>query len=230
MKKFLVSAFIALLFVSCSKDDDVNNPGTSDVPFVFLKLGNEWRYSGDIILDSGLYTSGSYSSRIFISSLNADSSLSAIIGSSYYFFEGTLPIASFSDGATQLWSIKDDYWAIVNEPLHPSSSLKQLPILFNNNTVGKKWEVTYYGETPIAPLEIRTREILSVSETVEVPAGIFKNCVKVKETSSKDPEYYYIYWGTSKDGIVKYEKRWLSNIYLFETYATVRAELFSKKF
>ena len=72
----------------------------------------------------------------------------------------------------------------------------------------------YYQE--IAPGDAMDRaEIVSVSETVKTPAGEFKNCLKVEETTPLEPgnigyKYYAPGIGIIQDGklkLVKYGKK-----------------------
>jgi len=67
----------------------------------------------------------------------------------------------------------------------------------------------------IAPkVALDRAEILSVSETVKTPAGVFKNCLKVVETTPLEPrnkeyKYYAPGIGLVQDGklkLVKYGK------------------------
>lgn len=76
------------------------------------------------------------------------------------------------------------------------------PLLYHNYYVGQKWyskiSLEQHGEENAS-----NREIISISETVTVPAGTFINCIVIKYADGNEP-YSYLYF--RKDiGIIKIE-------------------------
>jgi hypothetical protein len=226
-KNILVIAFVAILFASCS-DDGINN--NTHNPFSFVKMGNEWNYTGEFIQEKH---STSYSNRILIRSEKDNFYSIATLPRFTYvigeyeddygevFLDLLRGISFLGDEKyTSIWFVNSNSCATIEK-----TTQLPFPLIFNENKVGKKWESPFEDKL----LGTLHREILSISETVEVEAGVFTNCIKVKETSEKDAEYYYIYWITLKDGIIKYEKREYEDKNI-KKYATLKAELQSKNF
>jgi len=73
-------------------------------------------------------------------------------------------------------------------------------LLHRNYYVGQKWDINYSG--------MKTGEVISVSETVTVPAGTFANCIKVQIAifDNWSGDYYYNYWIDKNIGIILSEE------------------------
>ncbi len=173
-KKTFITAFItSLLFVACGKDD-ATKPNTNNAPFTFLKVGNEWEFGRyDVDTDTLVYIN----------------KLKVVSENNGYF----KVIQNNNEDSYNYYFIDDNGWYI-NKTESEIGATFILPL---NCYVGKMWDETYndYGV-----LYTIIYEIVSVSETVIVPAGTIKNCIKVKtqqiaeyegEVFEKDPYYSY---------------------------------------
>ena len=59
--------------------------------------------------------------------------------------------------------------------------------IHRNCYVGQKWNTIYDNYTKLE------MEVLSISDTVTVPAGTFYNCIKIKESVFERERYYWIH-------------------------------------
>jgi len=178
MKKIVLLLSATLLITSC----DLLKTGKDDVSaFPFLKTGYQWNYS---FLIEGAASEGYYSYKI----LSSD-------GDGFYNIEYTNPMNVTSD---------DMYWYADDEFFADESGADPdlwFPVVYTDNSVGKSW-VSPVDDEDLGTI---TRRIISVDETVTVPAGTFDNCVKIKETFSGDANVVNYIWVNRETGIVKKE-------------------------
>ena len=222
--KFATATIVALIvFISCS-DDSVNYQNV--LSFSFLKAGNQWTYTAEITDEKSQIFSINYKRRISISSekdnfYSIDSLETGSIALEPDYddvdsLRALIRIVGFNPNS--LWFANSNYLAMIGDKNLP------FPLFFADNEVGNKWEL----HSNDRELGILYREIISVNETLIVPAGTFTNCIKIKEISEKNPEYYCIYWISKKDGIIKYEEK-KYNRYI-KKYVIQISELESKNF
>ena len=175
--------------------------------FSFMEKGNKWNYS---FLIEGATSEGSYSYEITSSDEDG-----------YFYLNYTDPMGSVNE---------DWYWYANDEFFADESGAEQdywFPMVFTVNTVGKKWT------SPVDDDELGTltREIVSVTETVTVPAGTFTNCVKIRQICSADVNIINYIWVSMTDGIVKKESTgWMDITGQPRKYFSVSAKLKSKNF
>ena len=229
-KLIIIACILPLLFVACSNDDGNPNEPQGE-PFPFLKVGNRWTYQWIETLtdERTIYYDNSVS---ILSKANDFYSIKANIMTKSYpeglavddngdtVWSFVMLHYSYTNAPTDMWFANNDYYAKMDGTKLP------FPIIFSNNTVGKKWESPFKDRD----LGALYREILSTSETVEIDLGTFTNCIKVKETCERDPEYYYIYWISKEYGIVKYEKRKFEYRFDVQQYVVTKGELRWKNF
>jgi len=178
MKKIVLLLSVAFLITSCDllKTDEDDNTS-----FSFLKTGYQWNYS---FLIEGAASEGYFSYKI----LSSD-------GTGYYNIEYTNPMNVAS--TDMYWYANDKFFADESG----SESDLWFPVFYSDNNVGKSWTSPVDDED----LGTITRQIVSVSESVTVPAGTFDNCVKIKETFSGDANVINYIWVHPATGIVKKE-------------------------
>ena len=179
---FLMFVCLAL-FSSCSKDkdDDSSPSNNSSSVFPFVKENNTWVY--DFRIDGGSSATISYK-------------IKSIDDEKFCHLDFVNPFGNITD-EEYLWYADDEFFADETGAFADD----WFPLLYKNNTVGKKWKASHEDE------ELGTiwREITSTSETVTVPAGNFTNCVKIKQTYSADAKIIDYYWVSFQAGIVKRE-------------------------
>jgi len=190
-KLIIVACVLPLLFMACGKDNEPNPPTVNNAPITFVKLGNRWDY---VVFENGInygistITLVSEENNRFGVLYNEDNNWCFTISTFWY-----------GDG---------EYWKIYPHSLYVDTTASIQ--LHRNSYVGQKW--TYknilLGFTELPPIETKTEEIyevLSVSETVTVPAGTFTNCIKIKYQIRYDYGQIdnWIYWIHKDFGLIK---------------------------
>ena len=152
----LAAIMLSLMFVGCGKDDDNTKPTTNDAPFTFLKVGNEWEYES------------------YYDGIPDDTWKMKIISESNGYY-----IVEYDGYHYRTWYSNGNYWKIITD-----DETNYGPIILNKNCyVGQKWDTTVSNGYATSKV---TTEVLSISETITVPAGTFTRCIKVKvEENSK---------------------------------------------
>ena len=92
------------------------------------------------------------------------------------------------------WFANNTYWKKSTD----ASGNGGFVIFYKNYFVGQEWEFDHYGS--------KTGEVVSVSETVTVPAGTFNNCIKVQISIGEGGIDYYYYWIDKNVGIIMVEE------------------------
>lgn len=207
MKKQIIFPFIILFcfgLISCKKDNNDNNQNISIFPF--LKTGNVWTY------------------KMTIDGQNAPSDITYHIQSidddGYCVIEFTAGNNSHTD---YRWYANSDFFADESG----SQTDYWFPFFYKNNRVGKKWTSPVEDED----LGMINREILSTTENISVPAGAFSNCIKIKETFTKDSKIIHYYYVSPQTGIIKKESTgWADVDEKPRIYFPIVVELKSKNF
>jgi hypothetical protein len=100
---------------------------------------------------------------------------------------------------TIFYNTYDSYWSVDGElwKTHTTETGEDGYVALHKDIhVGQKWEIMDHKYV---------METLSISETVTVPAGVYKNCIKVAMTY-KETGALYQNWLFSKDfGVIKRE-------------------------
>lgn len=180
MKKLLISSLTMLLgFVSISCEEENSNNERASNNFPFLKTENTWTYK--VTIDGG----------------NAPSDVTYKIQSMDENGFCTILFTTMTDVAhtDYVWYSNSDFFA--NES--GSETDYWFPLFYKSSNVGKKWSSPVDDED----LGKITREILSISESISVPAGTFSNCIKIKETFEKDSKIINYYFVSPQIGIIK---------------------------
>ena len=184
MKRIILIVATILLTVACGKDEDEpKTPTVNNEPFTFLKIGNEWEY--------GVYNSGG--------ELISTYKYKLVLEENGYFYVERTPAYELVD-LTLWWRTDDNAWhQNVHEHLNGNDGIPYITsyiILPKKCYVGQKFNrFSLDSEEGL--------EIVSVSETVIVPAGIFHNCIKV---ISRGAWWEYNYFWYHKDyGIIMTE-------------------------
>lgn len=188
MKKTIQIILIAfctiLCLASCKKEDD-NSPNTTPIvtaSFPFIKIQNSWIYELRIDNDT--------------TPLIINYSIQAIDENGYCSIK-----YQTSTGQTHnefIWYSNNEFFC------DETGSVESywFPLIFrNNNTIGRKWDAPIDDED----LGTITREIISVTESVTVPAGTFPGCIKLKQTYSSDAQIIDYFYLSPMVGIVKKE-------------------------
>jgi len=157
-KIFLIS-FLIMIFASCSKDDDENNPNNnSNIGyFEFMKLGNKWEYR-----IGGMFSPETME----ILSFDTD-----VTNLRRYNSDGS-PLSS--DG----WAGEHIQWLAKDSLLWGLSGY-----------VGQKWETDTSWHFILTNMStgkyICTHEIISIDSIITVPAGDF-SCIVIERLYSYD--------------------------------------------
>ena len=193
-KIFLLCAFLVLVTLGCSESNEPKKPDllpvptVNDAPFTFLKAGNEWMYNWHI-------EGQSFYDATTIKVVTIDNSGYFRMIEQWYPSGDELPSEEYY---YYYESATDDYWGSVFHPIDDSMRI----ILYKNCYVGQKWNFDSHF-SPNKPVTI-TVEVLSVSDTVVVPAGTFSDCIKVRHSVvSEDWEEYL--WYRKDIGLIKTE-------------------------
>lgn len=184
----LLAICTIVCFSSCKKDDENNeNPSTNNTPvvsssFPFVKSQNSWVY--DLSIDSDTTT------------LIVTYTIKSIDEEGYCAIEYRTSAGANTNEF--VWYSNDAFFC------DETGSVESywFPLIYkSNNTIGRKWDAPVNDED----LGTITREIISVTESVTVPAGTFPNCIKLKQTYSSDPQIIDYYYLSPLVGIVKKE-------------------------
>ena len=199
MKKFLLlTALAVFIFIGCSKDDDNNKPNNPSY-WGFIKVGNSWTYEQTQFNPDGeLVDSHTYHPEIIESIKKASdvgfiglTDLSGKIGNVVFLNQGINHWWYFNNNRLFL---EDD-----NDRISDKDG-EGFPTVYTNSYVNQTWSYEWsgYGYT-----QTSTRTVLSLNEQVEVPAGIFPNCIKIREfTVTNDGEYEVIRYISRQYGLI----------------------------
>ncbi len=177
MKNFLFALLGLVFFCSCEKDD--NNVDKKSSTVNFMSVGNKWVYD--------LYSEGEADTTTLTYKILSDE------GNGYFSIESFLDVLESND---MYWYYKDGVFAENSGAVPPNYVFA---LIDENPALSDKWTSGEEDET----LGTITRQITSMNETITVPAGIFANCLKIKETYSEDSKVVSYYWFSYDAGIVK---------------------------
>lgn len=175
----LSTSILALVFVSCEESINDNVPNYNS--FSFLQKGNSWSYKMKI---DGNDAPADISYKV--ESIDQD-------GYCEILFTSTSSV----NHTKYIWYSNKDFFA--DESGSERGSL--FPLFYKSNQIGKKWTSQVEDED----LGFITREIISTNESLVVPAGVFSNCIKVKETFRNDLNIVNFYFLSQQVGIIKKE-------------------------
>jgi hypothetical protein len=164
-KSLLVAVLAAMvIFIGCSDKDNDDTP-INNAPFTFFKVGNEWVY--------GIYNNGEINDTTKLKIVEEIKNISTIIHYKVIFddkYDENKFAYWFDSPNTQIYLTPFNFY-------NPDSVFNRLAYDFEQYCyVGFKKR---YNATD--NIEV-IKEILSISDTVVVPAGIFYNCIKIKTT------------------------------------------------
>ena len=182
IKTIIAACILSLLFVACSKDDNPNEPKGNQLEknFPFLKVGNSWTMQDYVVNWDGIDTN------TFTITLNQK--VDTIINSTKY----SLYYAADDEYAHPVFIVDDSTVGVDN----------MIPMFWKNYTVGQSWDIQSDDQ-----YDINRREVVSVNETITVPAGTFNNVIKIIHfhyDSDNDNGYEDIWWIRNDVGIIKH--------------------------
>ena len=148
----LAAIMMSLMFVACGKDkDDYNTPQTTNnAPFTFLKVGNEWELYSPNIPDGYNIAKRKV--------LSQNGNILKLKNSQ----------EDWSD--TFYWKLTDDNWIASCD----SAGNDGYVFCPRNCYVGQQWDIILNNTITIPA------KIISITDTVIVPAGTFTNCIKIE--------------------------------------------------
>ncbi len=186
-RTIILLAIFSIAFISCKKDkkeDPAPTPTPVVTAFDYVKAGAKWIYN----------------------SFDTDPNHAGII------IEESFEIKTKdTDGWCSVeWKVASvvvqqiEWYAdnnIYSNHAQKSSQMR-FPLVKSSPVVGDTYNVTYTANTGQVT---NTRVVISLNESITVPAGSYSNCVKIRETTSEDPVYYKDYWVDKNVGIVRME-------------------------
>jgi hypothetical protein len=184
-KTIILLAIISIAFISCKKDkkEDPTPTPVEQKNFEYIKTGAKW---------------------IFISS-DTDPNHAGIT------FEQSFTItAKDADGWCNIdWALPTftqhiEWFSDVTMFSNMASKASQFkfPLIKANPVLNDSYTMDY---TSNGVTYTNKRQVVSLSESITVPAGTFTNCVKIHETTTADNVYYKDYWIDKTYGIVRTE-------------------------
>ncbi|HEX2937227.1 MAG TPA: hypothetical protein VHO72_17870 [Bacteroidales bacterium] len=176
---FFLMFVCSAILVSCSKDDNTDDSNNPSSVFPFVKENNTWTY--DVMME------GATASTTVIYKIKT------IDSENFCHIDFVNPLGVLSNDFQ--WYAGDDFFAEESGTFADN----WFPLIYKNNTVGKKWTAPWTDEV----LGDISREIVSTTESVTVPAGTFAGCIKIKQTYSADAKIIDYYWVSLQSGIVK---------------------------
>jgi hypothetical protein len=186
MKQFVLFFLVIMtLATSCKKEEDDPEPQTNDPVssvFSFYKQNTQWTYDSWDSDDPSTIISVVHK----ITSIDAQGYASV-----------SWTIAGYQ-GPTLEWYADNSKFS----KLCSKSTGKMLIYCTSSPQTGNLWTETWDTGTGNVTDSV---QVMSLNETVVVPAGTFSNCIKLKETTSDDPVYYTYYWFSMSKGIIKSE-------------------------
>jgi len=169
--KLAAMCFLAMvIFVGCSKDEDVTSTTntTNNAPFAFLKVGNEWVY--EVYDGTNNELLGTYRWDILLYTP------SAAKPDGYEVHLSTYELG-YDNG--MMYGLADkDLW-VIGGYVPDNCSV----FLDRDCYIEKEWELDFFCKG--------TAKIISLNETVTVPAGTFSNCIKIEVQNSDGLKNYY---------------------------------------
>ena len=175
--KYLILAAFSILFFACESDDKNSIPENSG--YGLMKTGNTWTY--DYLMEGAT------------ASLEISYKIVEDAGEGFYQVE---MLTAFGNTQELYWYSKDGVFAEESGAYPPDYIFH---LIKSGANIGDKWNASEEDEE----LGVITRELVSVSEEVNVPAGKYPDCSLVKETFSNDSQIINYYWYSANYGIVK---------------------------
>jgi len=166
LKLTIAAIMITLIVVGCGGDDDTTKPTTNNEPFTFIKAGNEWEYEVYDRTNNELV--GAYSWEIEHYAMDE-----------YYTVFLSVYELGYENGIGYTLADKD-LWVI-------GGYVPNYCVVFLDKDcyVGKEWELDFCKGIA---------QIVSLSETVMVPAGTFINCIKIRvEYPDGREDFYWVH-------------------------------------
>ena len=199
LNKLITIIFLAVL-CACNSDDD-NNPNDNNnyFEFEFLKVGNKWEYAECMQTDDCFSNDFGYTEEITgITNYNDDWYYPNQVNQIDYDVER-------NTGDNTAWAFIGDTVLFTHFWWNTWSSKPFSYItggfIFKDEKLGNK----------ILPISIDAidtylhRNVVSLNETVTVPAGTFHNCIKIKSNFEYNNQHFEgIYFFSYKYGTIKF--------------------------
>ncbi len=178
----------SLLIVFGCGDDSTGPSGNTD--YLPMAVGNQWNYSlSGYISEAGADT-------VFISGSNISKVLEVTTheqGFQLYVIQDSTTTADTTFTKITYLNKTDTEWRMYDDTTSTEYELfMKLPV-----TLGDGW-------IPNADEPTIMRTVLSVSETVTVPAGTYTDCANLRDSDSQEPDFSFDLFLSRGTGAVKY--------------------------
>ena len=197
MRKLLaISTVISLLVVFGCGNDSTGPSENSD--YLPMAVGNQWNWSlSGYIAEAGADTiivSGSNIKKVLETTTHQQGfqlyvlqdSTTTIMTTPDTTFTNTNTLLTYAHKADTEWRMYDDTTSTDYE------IFLKLPV-----TLGDGW-------IPNADDPTIMRTVLSISDTIIVPAGTYTDCAKLRDSDSQEPDSYFEIYFSRGTGVVKY--------------------------
>jgi len=185
MKQIIILlAIFSIAFLSCKKDKkDDSSPIPAVKDFAYIKAGVKWIYntSDNDPNHAGIIIEQSWE----IKTMDAD---------------GWCTVDWVVPGFTQHVEWFADATMFSNMAFKVNQM--RFPLIKANPVINDTYSMTFSDSTGSVT---NTHKVLSLNESVTVPAGSYTNCIKIRETTSGDTVFYKDYWIDKNIGIIRTE-------------------------
>ncbi len=197
MRKFIAMFTVVSLLIVFGCGDDSTGPSENS-DYLPMAVGNQWNYSlSGYISEAGADTtfiSGSNISKVLeVTTHQEGFQLYAIQDSVTTIFNTPDTTFTFTDTMMVYAHKADTEWRFYDDTTSTDYEiLMKLPV-----TLGDGW-------IPNADEPTIMRTVLSVSETVTVPAGTYTDCANLRDSDSQEPDYDFDLYFSRGTGVVRY--------------------------
>ncbi|MCK4505941.1 MAG: hypothetical protein KAW14_10005 [Candidatus Aegiribacteria sp.] len=195
MRKLIAMfSVISLLIVFSCGSDSTGPSGNTD--YLPMAVGNQWNYSlSGYFTEAGTDTviiSGSCVSKVLeVTTHQEGFQLYAIQDSSTTTL--TFPDTTLTNIDTLYAHKADTEWRRYDDTTSTDYEIfMKLPV-----SLGDGW-------IPNADEPTIMRTVLSVSETVTVPAGTYTDCANLRDSDSQEPDFYFDHYFSRGTGVVRF--------------------------
>ena len=197
MRKLLaISTVISLLVVFGCGNDSTGPSGNTD--YLPMAVGNQWNMSlSGYIAEAGADTiivSGSNITKVLETTTHQQGFQLYVLQDSSTTIMTTPDTTSTNTNTLLKYAHKaDTEWRMYDDTISTDYEIfLKLPV-----TLGDGWIPNTDDPTIM-------RTVLSISDTVIVPAGTYTDCAKLRDSDSQEPDFYFERYFSRGTGVVKY--------------------------